>query len=237
MELKPKSIKLVDLKEESLPTGRKLLSCIFEDKYGGASTHYSWTPPWRSKDRNIGIEQLFFKCLAVEEWNDPEGVWTDELKEASKEVPSLEEMKLPVKVSIGEITEDSGQREEGARIQCWMIEVHLSSNEQYVGTCKKGDKDYVTVGNVNMDWTYLQSELFGIQGIKFISKHISSKTVSTDWFEPQEMVASFEVWVEKTADRTQYQVVSREIVYRIRRFVQSRLSEYKSLKKGFDEPS
>lgn len=39
----------------------------------------------------------------------------------------------------------------------------------------------------------------------------------------------------KRTDKAEYRVVGKEIVSRIRRFIRNRLSDYKSLKKGFEE--
>jgi hypothetical protein len=100
MEVKSKSVKLVNFEEELLPSGRKLLHCIFQNRYG-SSFQYKWTAPWRDKEGEYGVERLFLKCLEIEERNDYDSAWSEELRKVSKEVPCLEEMVLPVKIEIG----------------------------------------------------------------------------------------------------------------------------------------
>ena len=68
---KGKAIMLVEFQEEPVASGRKLLHCIFKGRY--SDELYKWTPPWRQKPREQGVERLFFKALEVEEWNDPDG--------------------------------------------------------------------------------------------------------------------------------------------------------------------
>ena len=99
MPRKLKAVMLVDFQEEILPTSRKLLHCIFQDRYSDWT--YRWPPPWRDKERERGVERLLLKALEVEEWNDPKGIWSDELKKAAEEIPQLKEFQLPVEVSCG----------------------------------------------------------------------------------------------------------------------------------------
>lgn len=251
MELKPKSVKLVDFKEELLPSGRKLLHYIFEDKYG---SRYSWTAPWRDKEGERGVERLFFKALEIEEWNDYEGVWSEELRKTAKEMPSLEEMELPVKIQIGGITEDVEQDELlGTSQKGWRIRVDILADKQSVTRYKEDDKDYITIGEVSMAWDLLRSELSTVEGVKSLAKRIGPLVSRGPFFgdifesffggekakntqkEEKEVGIYFWVWVEKAADRTEYQIISRNIVSSIRHFIRSRLSEYKVIKKGFEE--
>ena len=65
MEPKPRSIQLIGFEEELLPSNRKLLHCLFKDKFG--TSRYVWTPPWKAES---GVERLFLKALEIEEWNE-----------------------------------------------------------------------------------------------------------------------------------------------------------------------
>lgn len=185
--------------------------------------------------RRLWVEHLFLKSLQIEEWNDYDGVWSQELREVSKEVPALEEMKLPVTIKIGEATEDIKENKDGISEEYWKICVHISSDEQFVGKHKEGDKQYLSIGQVNMAWDSLQQELFHIKQVKFLSEGIRSTKIWNPDGLTETVGAHFWVWVKKPADRTQYQVITKEIASGIRRFIRSRLSEYKSLKKGFEE--
>jgi hypothetical protein len=232
MEPKPKSIKLVGFKEELLPSGRKLIHCILEDKYGDSRFRYRWTAPWRDKEGEHGVERLFLKCLEIEEWNDYEGVWSEELRKVSKEVPSLEEAKLPVKISFGGITDDVKVNEVGEAVEYWVLQVSILQDELPVMLHKQAGKDYILIGEVSMSWDSLQKELFNTEGVKFLSAQ-DCKLLGPE-LSPI-IGVDFRIGVEKLADKTQYQIISRRIASCIRHFIRSRLSEYKAIKKGFAE--
>lgn len=234
MELKPRSIKLVDFKEELLPSGRKLLHCIFEDRHGNSRFRYRWTAPWRDKEGEHGIEKLFLKSLEIEEWNDFDGVWSEELRKVSKEVPSLEEMELPVRIKIGEISEVFTADEEGIH-EYWRIGINILSGEALVRKYREYGKDYIRIGDVSMSWDSLQYELYSVKGIDFFSEGIQEMWEGDSPTDAVEVGVCFSVWVKKAVERTQYQVISKEIASRIRHFIRSRLSEYKAIKKGFEE--
>jgi hypothetical protein len=241
MEVKPKSVKLVSFEEELLPSGRKLLHCIFENKYG-SGFQCKWTAPWRDKGGEKGVERLFFKGLEVEEWNDFDGVWSEELRKVAKEVPSLEEIVLPVKIEIGGITEavevvktDSGE----VRLESLRIGVNILSGEESVVRDIGSGEEYIKVGSVSMAWELLTSELHGLKRVDSVSDGIRSVTVwvpdgSGSYVEDVGGV-SFGVVIYRTVNRSEYKVISREIASCIRRFIRVRLSEYKAIKRGFEE--
>lgn len=236
MEVKPKSAKLVNFEEELLPSGRKLLHCIFENKYG-SGFQCKWTAPWRDKGGEYGVERLFLKCLEVEEWNDFDGVWSEELRKVSKEVPCLEEMVLPVKIEVGGVTEVVTVVEEG-KWESLIIEVNILSDEENVMTYRGGGEDYIRVGAVKMAWESLKCELHGVKGVDSVSEGIEKVTLVVPdgggGYMDVEGVR-FGVWVDRRVDRNEYQVISREIASCIRRFIRVRLSEYKAIKRGFEE--
>ena len=241
MEIKPKSIKLVDFKEELLPSGRKLIHCIFEDKYGGSRFHYRWTAPWRDKESEHGVERLFLKCLEIEEWNDYDGVWSEELRRVSKEVPCLEEMVLPVRIEIGGVSEDVEVVEtdnEEVKLESLIIDVNILSGEESVMKDIQNSKEYIKVGSVSMAWELLKSDLHRIKRLDGVTEGIRSVTLwvpdgSGGYVDAGGV--SFGVWIYRTVNKNEYQVISREIASCIRRFIRNRLSEYKAIKKGFEE--
>jgi hypothetical protein len=236
MEVKPKSVKLVNFEEELLPTGRKLLHCMFENRYG-SGFQYKWTAPWREKGGEHGVERLFLKCLEIEEWNDFDGVWSEELRRASKEVPSLEEMVLPVKVKISGVAEDARKDEEGTQ-EYLKIYVDILTDKETVMKDSEYGEVYIRVGPVRMAWDSLSFDLVSLEKIMALSKTIQQVIVSvcqdgSDYADVEGV--RFWVSIEKTADKGEYQVISREIASCIRRFIRVRLSEYKAIKRGFEE--
>lgn len=73
-----RSIKFNTWEEETLPSGKILLRCIFKDNYGKI---YKWTPRW------VDVEGLFFKSMEIEGKNESEGVWDNELKRLAEKIP------------------------------------------------------------------------------------------------------------------------------------------------------
>lgn len=235
MEAKPKSVKLVNFEEELLPSGRKLLHCIFQNRYG-SGFQYKWTAPWRDKDGEYGVERLFFKCLAIEEWNDYESVWSEELKKVAKRVPSLEEIKLPVRIGLGDVTEELKEEPQGNSQDYWVICVTITGDELPVAYSKQGDKQYIQVGSVNMAWKQLKEELLLTEQVPFISRAMEMVLdYDYDMHRDEEIGIKFWVWVKKAMDKTEYEVSVRQIVSCIRHFIRTRLSEYKAIRRGFEE--
>ncbi len=235
MEVKPKSVKLVNFEEELLPSGRKLLHCIFQNRYG-SGFQYKWTAPWRDKGSEHGVERLFFKCLAIEEWNDYDSVWSGELTKAAKRVPSLEEIKLPVKIGLGDVREELEEEPQGGSQKYWVICVTITGDELPVVCSELGGKQYILVGSVNMAWEQLKEELFLTNQAPLLSRKMKSiENYDYDMQRYEELGIKFWVWVKKAIDKTEYEVSVRQIVSCIRRFIRTRLSEYKAIKRGFEE--
>jgi hypothetical protein len=235
MEGKPKSVKLVNFEEEILPSGRKFLHCIFQNRYG-STFQYKWTAPWRDKEGEYGVERLFFKSLAIEEWNDYDSVWSEEFTKVAKRVPSLEEIKLPVKIGLEDIREALEEESEGSSQKYWVICVTITGDELPVVCSKRGDKQYILVGSVNMAWEHLKEELFHTKHVPFLSQEMESILTFDDYMQRYEETGTkFWVWVKKVIDKTEYEVSVRQIVSCIRRFIRTRISEYKAIKRGFEE--
>jgi len=236
VEVKPKSVKLVNFEEEPLASGRKLLHCIFENKYG-QRFQYKWTVPWRDRGGEYGMERLFLKCIEVEEWNDFDGVWSEELRKVSKEVPCLEEMVLPVRIEIGGVTESLVGVEEGL-VESVMVEVHILSDEESVMRNVENGEEYIKVGSVNMAWYFLKSDIDEVKGVDSVSKGIRQVLFGyPDGRGGYVDVGGVSFWVGilRKGNKKEYQIISREIASCIRRFIRSRLSEYRAIKRGFEE--
>lgn len=229
---KPITIELIDFKEELLPSGRKLLHTIFKHKHG--TSHYKWTPPWKG---DSGVEKLFFKALEIEEHNDAEGAWSKELKQASKEIPILNEFRLPVKITIGEMTEVKNIETRGKQYKnLYMIAIEILKDEEngtQVQRVVKVDKIFIQIGDIKIAWDSLKSFLLKKQ-IELIStepEEIGDYFYS-DWIPSG---IRFNVWLPMGLGKIQYQSISQEIASSIRSFIRKYLSDYKSLKKGFEE--
>jgi len=230
---KPITIDLIDFKEELLPSGRKLLHTIFKQKYG--DSHYKWTPPWKG---DFGVEKLFFKALEIEEWNDYDGVWSKELRESSKEIPSLDEIRLPVRILIGEMTEVVDE----AKGKQYRVGVEISTNWTEaitVSTSEEGEKEFLQIDDIKIAWDSLKRLMLKKQ-IVGISKSIEyfmrgSEFDPKEGEHPKEMGVRFYIWLPTDLSKIQYQNISGEIASSIRSFIRKYLSDYKALKKGFEE--
>lgn len=237
MDGKPRAIRLIKLEEEPLQSGRKLLHCIFEDRYGGQPRSYRWMAPWRSGSSDCGILQLFFKGLEVEEYNDPEGIWDRELKKAAEEIPQLGDMKLPVKVEIGGAAEDKWEDDTGTPVECWSIRIEILRDEQDVTLHEEQPGGpYLAIGEVSMSWKALQHEIYQTKAVMLVSDEMSSLDVhdNAGYIIDTEGIY-FWLLLRKATDRVQYQAAARDVSFRIRSFIRGRLSEYRSLKRGFQE--
>ena len=225
---KPITIDSVAFKEELLPSGRKLLHLIFKQKFG--TSHYKWTPPWKG---DYGVERLFLKALEIEEYNDPEGAWSKELKQASQEVPSLDEIRLPLRIHLSEMTEvETEERGKEYRIAVELL--RDETDETTVGLNSEGEKDFIQIGNIKIAWDSLKSFLLKKQ-ISAISKNIKSVIVGEDPQYSEEVGVRFYIWLSIELSKVQYQTISREVASSIRSFIRKYLSDYKALKRGFEE--
>lgn len=232
---KPITIDSIAFEEEPLPSGRKLLHLIFKRKFG--TSHYKWTPPWRG---DYGVERLFFKALEIEEWNDYEGVWSKELRQVSKEIPSLDEIRLPVKVGVGEMTGPIEDKSEDELIDStYRVAIELLTDEKRAWKDVSGGKPLMCIGEVKIPWDSLSAFLLKIPIIRGVSKEIETfgDWVPTspghgDW---EDMGIRFYVWLKAGAEKAEYQVIGKELASNIRSFIRKRLSDHQALKRGFEE--
>ena len=230
---KPITVDLIAFEEELLPSGRKLLHTIFKQKFG--TSHYKWTPPWKG---GCGVEKLFFKALEIEEWNDYEGVWSKELRQASKEIPSLDEIRLPVKIRVGELAGPMKIRQE-ADDEGYRIAIEIITDEKRAWKDMFGGKPLLCIDEVKIPLESFSTVLFKMPMIRGMSSNIEDVT---DWVETrpghgdwEEIGVCFHVWLKAGAEKTEYQVIGKELAANIRSFIRKRLSDHQALKRGFEE--
>lgn len=217
---KPITIGLLEFQEELLPSGRKLLHFIFKRKFG--TDHYKWTPPWKG---DYGVERLFFKSLEIEEWNDYDGVWSKELKQVAKDIPSLDEIRLPVKVRVGEMGEEynaEGKMEYRIAIEVLRNEVEVHERD-----------DFLCIGNVKIAWDSLETFLLK-KPIAAISRGFEG-IITGEYPYQEEIGARFYIFLNKSLNKIEYQNISREVASNIRFFIRKYISDYKAIERGFEE--
>jgi len=218
---KPRSIELIDFEEEMLPSGRKLLHCIFKSKYGDFC--YRWTPLWK------GVERLLFKALEIEEYNDYEGVWTKELKEVSRKIRPLNEMRLPVTIGLREIA---------VELERCKIKIEFCSDEKVVYKKVKDFKSFIGIGNVLISWDLLKKFLLddtkNIEDISEIKKITCFPEVEPNVLTNGVSGIYFYIWLKKE-ERSRLEIMSKEIFKNIRIFFRKHLADAKALEQGFKE--
>ena len=230
---KPITIESVAFQEEPLPSGRKLLHFIFKQKFG--TYHYKWTPPWKG---DYGVERLFFKALEIEEWNDYDGVWSKELRQASKEVPTLDEIRLPVKIRVGEMAGPMKIREE-ADEDGYKVDIELLTDEKRVWMDKLRGKSLLCIGEVKIPLESFSTVLFTMPMIRGMSRNMEG---IDDWIETspghgdwESIGVRFHVWLKAGAGKAKYQIFGKELSASIRSFIRKCLSDHQALKRGFEE--
>lgn len=240
MEVKPKAIKLTKLDVEQTPSGRKILHCIFKNRYGEQDYYYRWTPPWRSSESNIGVEELFLKALHTERWNDPDGAWSQELDAASKEYEALENVRPVIKVRIGQIREVYDDSQElpkkpvGWDIVLTMDSLTIDSDEEYDIEIARNQRGlYLKIGAVSIAWLGLRNEIAKVKGVS----RISDPQVHSIYGPDGEYLGSAaHFWVRVgVLEKREYERLTKEIKYRINNYLCQRFSTYRMLEKGLED--
>ncbi|MBI4339184.1 MAG: hypothetical protein HY680_04445 [Chloroflexi bacterium] len=220
-QIRPKTIRLVDFQEEPLASGRKMLHCIFQDNYGA---HYKWTPQWKGEH---GVECLFFRALATEEYNEPEGVWTSELKKAAESIPPLEAMQLPVKIHLGGMTDVGNQHV--LRIEILSMDESVSYDSDtrtfYIGSCG-------VRYDALKDFLLQACTVAGIEGCECI---YGGRVFEGSFSYSEQVGIALYVRLEKWNERQRYEVAARELASNIRLYLRRILLDFRALKQGFEE--
>jgi len=236
---KPITIDSVGFEEELLPSGRKLLYLIFKQKFG--ASHYKWTPPWKG---DYGVERLLFKALEIEEWNDYDGVWSKELRQSSKEVPLLDELRLPVKVVVGEMAGPMKIREEDEE-DAYRVAIEILTDEKRAWKDALDGKPLVCIGEVKIPWNYLSTFLLRIPAVRGVSKGVEvvEEWIGDEWDgkrtyvhgDWENMGVRFWIWLKVGVEKSEYQVIGKELAAHIRSFLRKCLSDHQALKSGFED--
>jgi hypothetical protein len=222
----PKAITLMNFQEELLPSGRKLLHGIFKSQW--ADELYRWTPPWRDKPGQYGVERLFFKALEVEEWNDPDGVWNEELKKAAEDIPPLKDMKVPVRVECSRLT--------ALKSEHWGYKIDVSilgDDEKVSGGLPPGS---FQIGRCSFNHERFKDDFLahfsGKWGLSI------GKTFERLWegpdYAPEEVGIAFSIWIPNNLDRVDYRSLGRELAYFVRSYIRRTLSDYRTIKSAFE---
>lgn len=222
---KPITINSVAFEEELLPSGRKLLHLVFKQKFG--DYHYKWTPQWKG---DYGVEKLFFKARETEEWNDYDGVWSKELKQASKEIPILDEIRLPFSFNVGEMTEVENERKKLYRIEIIILQ---DDEKELIEAVEENHQIFIQIGEIKIPWNYVESILLK-KGVALISPE--PKTLWRNIYsEAIGMGVTFCIWLPAELGKIEYKTISCEIASSIRSIVRKYMADYKAFKKGFEE--
>jgi hypothetical protein len=213
-----KSIKFDRFQEDPLPSGRVLLHCFFRDNWGNS---YKWTPPWKE------VEKIFLKAIEIEEGNEPEGVWDEELKKVSQKLPSLKAFRLPVKIGCLRL-EDLGEEN-------YRMTIEILGEEKTVE--REGDNFSVGACVINLSHLLkrvLDLERLGGRRYGIGINPYTLRSVFTDWPDPVEIGVCFDIWLKKGMETTEYVTAAREILGVIRSYIREVLSDFGAIKEGFE---
>ena len=226
MKYKARTIKLCEdpFEEELLPY-QTLLHIYFADR---AKNFYRWTPRIRDGE----VERILFKMVEVEEKNSPQGVWSDELNRAAKQIPKLKRFKLPVKVTYGGLEEMENEENEKWR---YKITIEILGDETSVTKDKYGEGFYI--GECYLKMTPLFKGVMEKSqrnwGLGFSKRCYS--IIEGDYPLQQETGVCFNIWIEKRLERLDYQIIAREVTGAIRSYIRGIFLDSKAFQKGFEE--
>lgn len=213
-----KSVKFDCFEESPLPSGKHLLHCVFKDSWGNT---YKWAPRWKD------VEEIFFKSVEIEERNEPEGVWDEELKRVAQKIPSLRAFKLPVKVGCLQVR-DLGEN--------YCVTVEIVGEEKTV--------------SMNYRDPHCDSFRVGASEIKFLPllERIQQIDTSSErrygiGVDPKSLGTvlagkggiCFDIWLPKGMERIRYEAVTREIGAVIRSYLREVLACSEAIEEGFQD--
>jgi hypothetical protein len=230
MDERPTTIEPLSLQEETLPSGKKSLRLIFKQRFGAA--RYEWTPPWKG---DYGTEKLLFKALEVEEWNDYDGVWSGELKQASTKVPALDEMRLPVRIRVGEIVGPMKMREAPVEIG-YRLAVELLNDDKRAWQDQLGKKTLLCIGDVKIPLESLSGVLFPMALVRGMAMQLENVYESGEEdAESGTIGVRFHVYLKSGAGKADYQAFGKELAAGLRSFIRKSLGDHQAVKKGFED--
>lgn len=230
MERRPRVIKLKEnpFEEQELHT-RTLLHMHFVDNY---ENYFRWTPKW------LEVLDLFWRAFEVEEKNDPEGVWSGELKKTAEKIPKIKEFKLPVQIKYGGL-EEADKPE-------WRYKVDISirplSDEQWVEVEATEYGEGFRIGNCFFKMQSLGKVLKKVQTkysrgwSKLCTTIYDEVTIpEIDYERSTPSGISFSVWLPEGLERTNYQILCRQIGGAIRYYIRGVILDSKSIQEGLEE--
>lgn len=204
--------------EEPLPQ-QTLLHVYFIDNSG---YFYRWTPRIRGGE----VERIFFKMLEVEEKNSPEGAWSEELRKAAEQIPSLKDFKLPVMV------ECSGLAELEHEEWRYRIEITIAAEKEGVGQEFPQRKEF-SIGRCTFSMNSIADAISS--SVRGRWKLGVSKVCEAIYVDDSVWGVSFYVLLGKGHERPEYQIIAREVAGAVRSHIRKVLLDFKAIEKGFTD--
>jgi len=223
MERRPRVIKLKENPfEEQELTHQTLLHVHFTDNYENA---FRWTPKWTE------VEAIFYKGIEIEERNNPEGVWSEELKRTAEKFPKIKEFKLPVQIKYSGLEETDGEK--------WRYKVDISilplSGEEWVNVEGSKHGGGFQIGSCCFRMQFLGKILKKMRPKYAIGWSEQCTTIYDELPSPNPAGISFSLRFPGGLERTDYQILCRQIAAAIRHYIRSVILDSKSIQEGLEE--
>lgn len=213
-----KSIKFDRFEESPLPSGRHLLHCVFKDNWGNIC---KWAPRWKD------VEKIFFKSVEIEERNEPEGVWDEELKRVARKIPSVRAFKLPVGVGCLQIR-DLGEN--------YCVTVQILGEEKEVSmNYRDPDCDSFRVGASEIKFLPLLERIQQIDASSETTYGIGVDPKSLGTVSGKKGGVCFNISLPKGRGKTRYEAATREISAVIRAYLREALACSRAIEEGFED--
>lgn len=213
-----KSLKFDCFEQTPLPTGKQLLHCLFKDNWGN---RYKWTPPWKD------MEEIFFKSLEIEERNEPQGVWDEELRRVAQKIPSLKAFKLPVEIGCLHVRDLE---------RSYCITVKVLGEEKVVSMNYSDPRcDSFKVGASEIKFLPLVDRILDLDrssGRKY-GIDVDHKSLST--VSGAKSGICFDIQLSKGLEATAYEAAAREINVVIRSYLRDELACFRAIEEGFED--
>jgi hypothetical protein len=173
--------------------------------------------------------------LEVEEKNNPQGAWGEELRKAAEQIPSLKESQLPVKVTCSAL--ERAKQDEGDPFG-YIIFVCVLAEQQPVST-RWAPLLHVPSFCIESCTFSMQGFAEAIEGVALKGRWLISceHTCHGIWDAGQELGIGFYVWLVFGCERSAYQIMAREVAGAVRSHIRQVLLDFRAIEKGFNEVS